>query len=333
MNNKKILILGATGAMAVYLIPELLKKGYCVDGVSLDDVKSTEKNLTYIQADAMDTDFLANQLKTGYDAIVDFMIYRTVELFEKYYKLYSQNTSHYVFLSSYRVYADDSPLNENSKRLFDTDLPSDFERKFEYSIYKAEAEDFLHSSDFDNYTIIRPAITYSKRRFQLTTLEADTLVYRMLNGKTVILPEGAMDKQATMTWAGDVAKMISAIVLNPACFREVYNVSTSEHMTWREVAAIYEKIGNLKYITVDDETYLDLISGKSIGATQQLKYDRCFNRIVDNTKILSLCNMKQSDLMPLCEGLKKELENLSPESIKPNEYINKRMDEYLDKQK
>ena len=94
MNNKKILVLGATGAMAVYLIPELLKKGYCVDGVSLDDVKSTEKNLTYIQADAMDTDFLANQLKTGYDAIVDFMIYRTVELFEKYYKLYSQNTSH-----------------------------------------------------------------------------------------------------------------------------------------------------------------------------------------------------------------------------------------------
>ena len=152
----------------------------------------------------------------------------------------------------------------------------------------------------------------------------------MLNGKTVILPEGAMDKQATMTWAGDVAKMISAIVLNPACFREVYNVSTSEHMTWREVAAIYEKIGNLKYITVDDETYLDLISGKSVGATQQLKYDRCFNRIVDNTKILSLCNMKQSDLMPLCKGLKRELENLSPESIKPNEYINKRMDEYLD---
>ena len=102
-------------------------------------------------------------------------------------------------------------------------------------------------------------------------------------------------------------------------------------MTWREVAAIYEKIGNLKYITVDDETYLDLISGKSVGSTQQLKYDRCFNRIVDNSKILSLCNMKQSDLMPLGEGLKREFENLSPESIKPNEYINKRMDEYLDK--
>jgi len=34
---KKILILGATGAMAVYLIPLLLEKGYTVTGVALDD--------------------------------------------------------------------------------------------------------------------------------------------------------------------------------------------------------------------------------------------------------------------------------------------------------
>ena len=56
--GKKVLVLGATGAMAVYLIPELLKKGYTVDGVSLDDVKSDNENLRYIKADAKNIDFL-----------------------------------------------------------------------------------------------------------------------------------------------------------------------------------------------------------------------------------------------------------------------------------
>ena len=38
--NKKVLVLGATGAMEVYLIPELLSRGYYVDAVSLDEMES-----------------------------------------------------------------------------------------------------------------------------------------------------------------------------------------------------------------------------------------------------------------------------------------------------
>ena len=36
---KNVLVLGATGAMGVYLVPELARNGYHVDAVSLDDVK------------------------------------------------------------------------------------------------------------------------------------------------------------------------------------------------------------------------------------------------------------------------------------------------------
>ena len=46
-NQKKILVLGGTGAMGVYLVPELLRMGYRVDVVSLDDIKSDNPNLTY----------------------------------------------------------------------------------------------------------------------------------------------------------------------------------------------------------------------------------------------------------------------------------------------
>ena len=330
MNNKKILVLGATGAMAVYLIPELLDKGYEVVGVSLDDVVSDNENLTYIKANAGNMEFLKEQLEKKFDAVVDFMVYNSVELFEKYYKLFLENTKHYIFFSTYRIYADDSPLSETSKRLLDVEKPEDFVSEFEYSIYKAEEEDLLNNSSYENYTIVRPAITYSKRRFQLTVLEADVLVYRMLKGKTVVLPKSAMDKQATMSWAGDVAKMLSTIILNPEAFRQTYNVSTAEHMKWEEVAKIYQEIGNLKYITVDDETFLNIIASGSIAAKQQLLYDRCFNRIVDNSKILSLCNMKQEKLMPLKEGLKRELQNITLDDIGYNQGANERMDEYLE---
>lgn len=333
MDNKKVLVLGATGAMAVYLIPLLLDKGYTVVGVTLDDVVSHNENLTYIKTNAMDLDFLKAQLQNQYDVVVDFMIYNTLELFEQYYKLFLENTKHYIFFSTYRVYAGDSPICETSKRILDIERPDDFVTKFEYSIYKAEEEDLLNNSKYNNFTIVRPAITYSKRRFQLVTLEADVLVYRMLKGKTVVLPESAMDKYATMSWAGDVAKMLSSIILNSKAMRQTYTVSTSEHMTWREVAKIYEEIGNLKYITVDNETYLDIVADGAVAARQQLLYDRCYDRIVDNSKILALCGMKSSELMPLKEGLTRELKNITIEDVGCNIQINERMDKYIENNK
>ena len=39
----------------------------------------------------------------------------------------------------------------------------------------------------------------------------------------------------------------------------------------------------------------------------QLEYDRLLNRKIDNSKILEVAGLKQSDLMPLKEGLKKVL--------------------------
>ena len=59
---KKILVPGGTGAMGVYLVPELLKLGYSVDVLSLDDVNSDNPNLRYIQGNAMDYDYIAELL-------------------------------------------------------------------------------------------------------------------------------------------------------------------------------------------------------------------------------------------------------------------------------
>ena len=241
---------------------------------------------------------------------MDFMIYTSKAEYENYYRVYLDNTLHYVYLSSYRVYADSiEPITEKSPRLIDVNLPSSFVKEFEYSIFKAEGEDLLRSSGKNNWTILRPTITYSKNRFQLVTLECSWFVRRMYEGKPVCLPQEAMNVQGTLSWAGDFGKMVSRLILNPYAFKAVYTVGTAEHHTWKEFADIYTKIAGLKYFTVPAEEYLTLFDS-NIASTQQLYYDRCLNRAIDNAKILNATGIKQSELMKTEDGLKMELSTL-----------------------
>lgn len=330
--SKKILVPGGTGAMGVYLVPELLKMGYEVDVIALDDMESSDPKLRYIKANAKDKEYIAEMLKNGYDAVVDFMTYWSKEERDTFPKLYLENTKHYIFLSTYRVYANEEhPIKETSPRILDVATDEDILNSGDYCIHKAQSEEFLKVSGFTNWTAVRPAITYSKKRFQLVTLEMELVVRRMLEGKTLVLPEPAMDIEATMSWAGDVAKMIAKLLFNPKAMCEIYSVCTSEHHTWREVAEIYKEIGGLKILTVDTDTFLDILSPGNIVARRQLTLDRYYDRIMDNSKILEVTGMKQSELMPLKDGLKKEFDALDKNiEWAPNDAYN-RMDEYLAK--
>ena len=328
--SKKILVPGGTGAMGVYLIPELLKMGYQVDVIALDVGETKSDALRYIQADAKNYDFIAEQLKNGYDAVVDFMLYPKREEYERFLPLYLNNTQHYIYLSSYRVYAnEEQPVKETSPRLLDVSTDPVLLSSGDYCIYKAQGEDFLRNSKFDHFTIIRPAITYSKRRFQLITMEYPLVVRRMLEGKTLVLPEAAMNVQATMSWAGDVAKMIARLLLNPKAYRETYSVCTAEHHTWGEIAEMYARIGGLNYCTTDTDTFLQIISPNNIYARQQLVYDRYFERIMDNSKILEVTGMKQSELMPLEQGLAMELAGFPKDTVWAPDDACARMDRFL----
>ena len=330
--KKKILVPGGTGAMGVYLVPELLSMGYAVDVISLDDVKSSNPDLLYIKANAKDLEYMREVLKKDYDAVVDFMIYFNKEEYEPFVDLYTKNTGHYIFLSTYRVYADlEHPVRESSPRLLDVTDDKVLLNSGDYCIYKAQGEDCVRSAG-GNWTVIRPAITFSKRRFQLTILEMDTVVRRMLEGKKLVLPEPAMNVRATMSWAGDVAKMIARLLLNPKTYGETYSVCTAEHNSWGEIAQMYARIGGLKYETVDTETFLDVINPGQILARQQLVYDRYFDRIMDNSKILSVTGLTQAELMPVEKGLSLELSRFPRDyDFGAQSLSYRRMDEYFSK--
>ena len=329
--EKTVLILGATGAMGVYLIPELLRLGYRVRAVSLDDCVSHDSQLVYTKADAMDLGVLEELLKEGYGCIVDFLIYPT-ERFRERYKMFLEHTDQYIYLSSYRIYANEEhPITENSPRLLDVSPDAALRASEDYCVYKARGEDMLAQSGCGNWTIIRPAITYSQRKMQLVTLEAPVHVFRASQGKTVVLPEAAMEVEGTMSWGGDVAKMIARLAFNPAALGERFTVSTAEHHPWRTIASYYEEILGMKYVTAstDDYIWIHADSDPVLGARRQLEYDRLFDRIIDNRKILEYTGLKQSDLTPLREGLRRELTALPKNFVWPHTDINDRMDAYL----
>lgn len=72
--------------------------------------------------------------------------------------------------------------------------------------------------------------------------------------------------------------------------------------------------------------------GGSCWARYQLNYDRMFNRVVDNSKLLRVTGLRQEELMPLRQGLERELAALPRNTVWPDAgAVWKRMDDYLKK--
>ena len=251
--SKKVLVLGSSGAMGQHLVPLLSEMGYYVTAVSLDDEKPCSDRVRCIKADAKDRATVEALLAEGYDGVVDFMVYWSDD-FKDVYKLFLDNTARYIYFSTYRIYADEEhPIKETSPRLLEATTDEALRASNDYCIYKAKGEDLLLSSEYKNWTAVRPAITYSRMRYQLVTLEASNTVARARAGKAVVLPIDAKDKQATMSWAGDVAKMLARLLFNPAAYREIYSVTTSEHHTWGEIAEYYRELCGLRAVWVPKE--------------------------------------------------------------------------------
>lgn len=331
---KKVLVMGGTGAIGRHTVRSLLDGGYAVDVLSLDDVKSDNENLKYMVGNGLDRRYVEKILKDGkYDGVIDYMIYQT-PLFAERYRMLLENTEHYIFLSSYRVYADDKVVTESTPRLLDVSENAEFVASEDYSLYKAREEEILLGSKYDNFTITRPSITYSEYRYQLVTLEANILVSRALAGKPIVLPEDAYNVKTTLTNATDSGKLFAKLLFNPGAKREAFTVATSECHTWGEIADMYSKYIGAKFEWVSKEDYLRVRSGGdqiSPWCRYQLEYDRLFCRKIDNSKVLSVTGLSQDEFIPLESGLKTMLDRADLSTITPKweESVCRAMDEYL----
>lgn len=283
----KVLLLGGTGAIGENLV-EILYKNSIETFVTSRSERKNRSHITYIKGNAHDMFFLKELCTEEWDAVVDFMSYKTDE-FEDRIDLLLSCTKQYIFISSARVYANDEhPIKESSPRLLDVCKDSFYLSSDEYALTKARQEDIIYKhSTQNNYTIVRPYITYSQTRLQLGVLEKEEWLFRALQGHTIVLPETMCDKITTMTSGYDVANGIYNIIDNENAFGESIHITSEALRTWGEILNIYSNVflketGTvLKVKTVDLDTFF---SCRDRGLEWQLLYDRLYDRDFDISK-------------------------------------------------
>ena len=224
----KILILGGTGAMGAYLAPILACSDNEVFVTTRSERKAENNNTSYLRGNAHDLSFLHEILKSHYDVIIDFMSYETEEFRERY-QLFLDSAEQYIFLSSSRVYADSkTPITEESPRLLDAVDDRAYLQTDEYALAKARQENMLVTSGKENWTIVRPYITYSNERLQLGIYEKELWLYRVLHGHTIVFPKDMAEHITTLTFGEDVAHGIAAIVGNKLAYGQTVHITADE---------------------------------------------------------------------------------------------------------
>lgn len=301
--SRRALLLGGTGAMGVYLQDELASSGWEIV-VTSRCPHEPRPGVAFAMGNAKDPSFLKSLASESYDAVVDFMTW-TPQAFEGVLPTLLGLSRQYVFLSSYRVFADAPMITESSPRLLEACPDKRYAASSEYAIAKAREEDQLRASGSLNWTIVRPAITYSKERFQLGTLESGEWLWRALRGLPVPMAREVLERECTLSWGRDVARMIARLLGNQAAYGEDFNVSTSKHQPWVEVLDLYRSMLDFEVREVPLATYERFCcwSDRVLGYCPQLRYDRLYNRVLDNSKVLAVTRMAENDLTGISEGL------------------------------
>ena len=301
---KKALLIAGGGTLGTYTAEELLRLGHSTDIVCLEDKVSDNENLRYYKESAT-LEFLEKLFaENHYDGIVNFLHFKNYKDYIPYHELLTKNTDHLIFLSSYRVYSDlQKPITESTPQLIDviTDDPEFHERET-YALAKCRAERFLADNPYPkNWTIVRPVISFSDRRLDIILTSKNVVVEATKEGRAVQLPIEAKNLTAGLDWSGNSGKLIANILFKKECIGEAYTVSTAQGLTWGEVADLYTEILGTEFEWVPADYPDD---------KWDWKYDRIYDRPIDNSKVLAATGLKASDFKSIREGIEIELKKL-----------------------
>ena len=280
-----ILILGGTGAMGAHLTRILAGGGGKIHVTSRKERKG-ENGITYHKGNAHDLSFLTTLLdECTWAAIIDFMTYTTPEFIERVGLLLNA-TKQYVFLSSSRVYANSSePIKEGNPLLLNKCDDEEYLLTDEYALRKARQENVLRASGCKNWTIVRPYVTFSEIRLQLSPLEKEYWLYRALKGRTIVFSKDLAERVTTFTYGYDVARGIASLIGKDDALGQEFHITKNESHTWNEIFSTYLNV-------LEEETGLRpkvylLEKWKPFlgGNHDQVKWDRLYDRQFDTTKI------------------------------------------------
>lgn len=285
----KILILGGTGAIGIPLI-EILKQD------SKNDIYVTSRvlhissgNLHYLKANALKINELNKLLSSRWDVIIDFMIYNE-HTFQERVTLLLNSTDQYFFLSSATEFSEsDQVITEQTPRLLDVTTDSEFLSSKPYPISKALCENILRSYSTNNWTIVRPYITFNSNRLQLGCYEKEVWLWRCLNGGEVLFGKDMASRYTTLTSAQDVALAISRLIGNPKALGEDFTITTNQSLKWVEILEIYKSvIRRERGIEIRVKWTEESLNLRFKYGQWHAKYDRLYNRRFNNAKLLNV---------------------------------------------
>lgn len=183
-----------------------------------------------------------------------------------------------------------------------------------YAVSKAELGRYLtNACKGENWTIVRPVISFSKQRFDLVTYSGNQLIGMIESGAAIPLPEEAKNLTAGLDWAGNSGKLIANLLFKAECSGEAYTVSSAPDLTWGEVAELYTQLLGAKFRWVTKEQYLQFTNNYNYYA---LIYDRLFDRKIDNKKILQATGLTVKDFLSVQDGLSREIALFQKENKK-----------------
>lgn len=307
---KRVLLIAGGGTLGTHTANELLRLGCRVDVLCPEEKHSEVTALRYIRHYATQEVLSSLFSQNHYHGIVNFLHYPTVEEYQKVHPFLMQHTDHLIFLSSYRVYADaQHPITEAAPRLHEVYAGVEaLMQKDTYGIAKCRCEDYLRGAcRGQNWTIVRPVISFSHRRFDILLNTGDEVLRCAAAHRPMLLPLSAKNKKAGLDWAGNSGKLIAHLLFRPAAMGEAFTIYSGHGMTWGEVVEAYHKVCGLEVAWVSDEEYL--------GSTEEIKekseimwyYDRLFERDIDCSKVLRVTGLRQADFATVEEGIRAEL--------------------------
>lgn len=299
---EKVLLIAGGGTLGTYVTEELVERGIATDVICLEEYKNSEL-VTYYR-EKVTFDYISEFLKgKQYSAIVDFLHYIDVKEYERVYNLYSLHTEQIVYLSSYRVYANEEhPIKETSPTWLDVEMDEEFVNTENYAMPKLRCEAFLKNKSQKNWTIVRPVISFSDKRFDLFMYTGSSIISRVKNKEKIVMPIEVRNTTAGIDWAGNSGKLMGKLLMNEKALGEEYTISSGQNLTWGEMSDIYNEVFGIEieWVSMDDFIkYGPDMSGNKWG----LKYDRVLDRSVDVSKVLKDTGTKKEDFKPIKEAL------------------------------
>lgn len=163
----------------------------------------------------------------------------------------------------------------------------------------------LTQSGFNNFTIIRPYITYYNNRLQLGIFEKEIWLQRALDDKKIVFSRNIASKYTTLTYGYDVALRIADLVGKDCALGKAYHITTEECIKWEDVLECYLDVVE-QYTGKHPEVCWTEKSDPHLEKTNyyQIHCDREYNRRFSNAKIQTDSGEQQA-FMETKQGLEK----------------------------